>query len=518
MGARTKARSKATSKSPRARSKAASVLALAAVATTAGGVLVLAAGPAAWADTSGSSTGSAGSAGSSASGTSAPGSNLGGFTLSSSAAGLSVYYNQPNFPIPANPTFEFDVGYSSATYNAGPVGSANASAIWPGPVIAGGGSQLPLLFDPYIQQYAGPLAPTLEPLVPTAGAWPIQAASAYPQGPQSATNNNGPLAMDSEANTNDSKATSALGLIGGANTSIPSGMVTVQTVGSTSEDTIDSLGNAVSEATSSVHGIDIAGGLIHIGAVTSTGTSSSDGNNATLSGGSNVTGVTVAGQQVGINSGGISVSNQNANLLSSAPNPNTVLSTAGITMALTNPTDTVNGPSGQRQLDGLKVTIDLSQYDQNYSKLVSMLPSQITSGLNQLPLPTPYKQSITIDFGWAQVAAAASPSYNPSLTLNTPSDNGSSTLGTTGTGGTPGTLGTPGTPGTGTTGNGSSSPSIRLPNASPAALFKGVGTGLIILGLILAAVLTAFLLWSDRAVGRLAAAVPCVGEDIANLG
>jgi len=515
MGARTKARPKA-SKASSARSKAASALALAALATMVGGVLVLAVGPAAWADSSGSSTGSSGS--STSGPTTAPGSNLGGFTLSSSAAGFSVDYNQPNFPIPANPTLEFDVGYSAATYNAGPVGSANASAIWPGPVIAGGGSQLPLLIDPYLQQYAGPLASTLEPLVPTAGAWPIQAASAYPQGPPTASNNNGPLAMDSEANTNDSKATSALGLIGGANTSVPSGMVTVQAVGSTSEDTIDSLGNAVSEATSSVHGIDIAGGLIHIGAVTSTGTSSSDGNNATLSGGSNVTGVTVAGQQVSVNSGGISVSNQNENLLSAAPNPNQLLNTAGITMALTNSTDTVSGPSGQRQLDGLKVTIDLSTYDQDFSKLVAMLPAQLTSGLNQLPLPTPYKQSITIDFGWAQVAAAASPAFNPSLTLNTPNDNGSSTLGTTGTGGTPGTLGTPGTPGTSGTTGGSPSPTVRLPNASPAALFKGVGTGLIILGLILAAVLTAFLLWSDRAVGRLAAAVPCVGEDIANLG
>lgn len=494
----------------RARSARGRVLALGALATTVGGVLVMAVGPAAWADSGGSSTGTSGS------GTSAPGSNLGGFTLSSSAAGFSAYYNQPNFPIPANPTLEFDAGYSSATYNAGPVGSANAAAIWPGPVIAGGGSQLPLLIDPYLQQYFGPLAPTLEPLVPTAGAWPIQAASAYPQGPQTASNNNGPLAMDSQANVNQSQATSALGLFGGANTALPSGIVTVQAVGSTSEDTIDSLGNAVSEATSSVHGIDIAGGLIHIGAVESTASSSSDGNNAKVSGGSNVTGVTIAGQQVSVNSGGITVSNQSESLLSSAPNPNQLLNTAGISLSLTNPTDTVNGPSGQRQLDGLKVTIDLSTYDQSFTQLLAMLPASFRSGLNQLPLPTPYKQSITIDFGWAQVAAAASPAFNPSLTLSGPTDNGSSTLGSVGTGGTPGTLGTPGTPGTGTTG---STPSVKLPSAvAQPALFKGIGTGLIILGLILAGLLTAFLLGADRAVGRLATAVPCVGEDIGNLG
>jgi hypothetical protein len=478
---------------------------------------VLMTAPAAWADSGGSSSpGASGQAGA------PPGSNLGGFTLSSSAAGLSVYYEQPNFPIPATPTFEFDLGYSSATYDAGPVGTANGSALWPGPVIAGGGSQLPLLIDPYLQQYAGPLASTIEPLVPTAGAWPIQASSAYPQGPQTATNDNGPLAMNSSTNDSGSTASSALALIGGANTSLPAGMLTVQAVGSTSQDTIDSLGNAVSEATSTVHGIDIAGGLIHIGAVESTASSSSDGNNATLSGASNVTDVTVAGEAVTVGSNGITVpgnpSGSGNPLAALAPNVNQVLSTAGITMTLTSPTDTVSGASGQRQLDGLKVTIDLSTYDQDFTSLLAMLPSSLTSGLDQLPVPTPYRQSITIDLGWVQVNAAASPAFNPSLTLPSPGG-GLSTLGSTGTSGTPAIPGTPGTAGTtGTTGTAAPTPTVRLPAASTPALFKGIGTGLIILGLILAALLTAFLLGADRAVGRLAAAVPCVGEDIGDLG
>lgn len=489
-----------------------SKLAAAAALAGAAGLLLVAAGPA-WAD-SGSGSSSAG--GSSAS----PASDLGGYNLSSSAAGISVDYEQPNFPVPATPTLEFDLGYSTATFDSGPVGTANASALWPGPVVAGGGSQLPLLIDPYLQQYAGPLAPTIEPLLPNAGNWPIQAPSAYPQGPTTATNNNGPLAMNSSANTSGSTASSALGLIGGPNSSLPAGMLTVQTVGSTSQDTIDNLGNAVSEATSSVHGIDIAGGLIHIAEVSSTASSSSDGNQASLSGSSVVTDVTVAGENVSVDSSGVHASSTNENLLGSAtPAVGQVLSLAGITMALTNPTDSVNGATGKRQLDGLKVTIDLSTYDQDFSKLLAALPASLTSGLDQLPVPTPYKQSITLDFGWAQVDAAASPPFTLSLgptgigSSPTVSDLG---LGSTTTSPLP-TGGTTPAPTSSSGGPSAPATTASIPAATP-ALFKGIGTGLIILGLVLAAIVVAFLLGADRAVGRLAAAAPCVGEDIGDLG
>ena len=488
-----------------------STLAAAAALAGAAGLVVLAAGPA-WADSGSGGTGSSG-------GSSSPASNLGGYTLSSTAAGISVNYEQPNFPIPANPTLEFDLGYSTATYDSGPVGSANASALWPGPVVAGGGSQLPLLIDPYIQQYAGPLASTIEPLLPNFGNWPIQAPSAYPQGPATASNNNGPLSMSSSSDQSESTASAAMAMVGGAanQSALPAGMLTVQGVSSTSQDTIDNLGNAVSEASSAVHGIDIAGGLIHIGEVSSTAGSSSDGNQASLSGTSVVTGMTIAGENVSIDSSGLHASTTNENLLgSAAPAVGQVLSLAGITIALTTPTDSVNGASGQRQLDGLKVTIDLSTYDQDFSKLLAALPASLTSGLNQLPIPTPYKQVITLDFGWAQVNAAASPPFTLSLG-STPGESagsgtvslgtGTSTLPTGGTG-----TSTPGTP------SGGSSPvASTLPSATP-ALFKGIGTGLIILGLALAAIVVALLLGADRAVGRLAAAAPCVGEDFGDLG
>jgi hypothetical protein len=496
--------------------RAARALGAASALFGAAGLVLAAAGPA-WAD---SSTSPAGGSGTGSSSASSPASNLGGFTLASTGAGLSVDYEQPNFPIPAKPTFEFDLGYSSASYDAGPVGNADAAALWPGPVIAGGGSQLPLLIDPYLEQYAGPLASTIEPLVPNFGPWPIMATSAYPQGPASAANDNGPTAMNSSADQNQSTASSSLALIGGASgqSALPAGMLTVQSVGSTSQDTVDSLGDAVSEATSTVHGIDIAGGVVHIGAVSSTATSSSDGNQATLSGSSSVTGVTIAGQSVTIDSSGLHVMGNTQNVLGAVvPSVSQVLSTAGISLALTNPTDTVQGPSGQRTLDGLQVTIDLSTYDQNFDTLLSMLPSQLTSGLNQLPVPTPYKQTVVLDIGWAQVSANASPPFDQSLSTDLGGGDNGATLGAAGTGDLGGTgLGpTGGTPGTGAVPAPQALPLARV--SAPAALFRGIGAGLIALGAVLAAVLVGLLLFADSLVGKLAAAAPCTGEDVGDL-
>jgi len=489
--------------------------ALAAVATTAAtvGMAVLGAG-AAGADTS--------------SGTSSPAANqLGGYTLGSSASGMSVFYEQPNFPIPATPTLEFNFGYSASTFDAGPVGNANAAAVWPGAVIAGGGSQLPLLLDPYIQQYFAPAAPTLTPLIPNLGPWPFQAESAFPQGPASASDNNGPVSMDSTANQSESMATASVGLVGGPSSAsaLPAGMLTVQAVGSTAEDTIDNLGNAVSEATATVHGIDIAGSLIHIGEVSSTATSSSDGNQATLGGSSTAGNITVAGEAVTVDSSGLHVSTNSQNLLGPAqPSVDQVLSTAGITIKLTNPTDSVQGASGQRQLDGLAVTIDLSTYDQDLSKLMSMLPSQLTSGLAQLPVPAPYKQSITLDFGWVNVSAAASPAFNAELGTGSSGDTGGA-LATLGSGGTvPDSFGagsiplavTGSTPSGGPTSStspaGGTTPTVIA--TAPVALFKGVGTGLIVLGLLLAGLLVMLLLRADKAVAALGTTAACVGEDL----
>ncbi|MHB8438707.1 MAG: choice-of-anchor P family protein [Acidimicrobiales bacterium] len=461
----------------------------------------------------------------------APGAvQLGGFDVAATAAGLSVFYNQPDFPIPATPTLEFDLGYSTSTYDSGPIATANGATMWPGSVIAGGGSQLPLLLDPYIEQYAPQLASSVEPLIPTSLNYPFQTPTAYPQGPGTATNDNGPLAMNSSSTQDAAEANSSIGIVGGAasESATPAGFLRIQAIGSQTTSSLNPNGDAVSQATSAVHDIALFGGLVTIGAVQSTATSVSDGTEAQVSGASTVVGATVAGEPVTISSTGVQVLNNNQSVLGTlAPSVNQILSTAGISMELTNPTDMVQGASAQQQLDGLVVTIDLSTYDQDFSKLESMLPSQLTSGLGQLPLPPPYKQSVTLDFGWLNVNTAGSPAFN----LGLGSDlgigaTGSSTTGTVGTLGSSGLAAIPGT--TGVSGV-SSLPAGTSPGTTPAAssgttlsasptaaLFKGVGLGAVLLGLLLAALLV-FALWrADKAVGEMAAGAPCIGEEPAD--
>jgi hypothetical protein len=483
--------------------------AAAAALVVAGAVLVMTAGPA-----MGDGTATAG-AGAGASG--GPGA-LGGYTLTATGSGVRVTYEQPNFPVPATPSLETNLGFSTASFDAGPTGESLASAFWPGSVAANGASQLNLLLGGYLQPAFGPNTPTL----PNPGPWPVEAATAYPQGPDTQRNDNGTVAMDASSTGAASSAQSALGALG-QGTAVPTGLVQVQTVGSDVTSTVDAAGQAVAQATSAVHGVSIAGGLITVGAVTSSASAASDGNQATMTGTSTVAQVSVAGQPVTVDASGVHAPASPAPipiLGALTPSVAQVLSTAGITMSLTSPTDTVNGAQGERQLDGLQVAIDLSTFDKNVSTLVTTLPAQLASQIEQLPLPLPDSQLVTIDLGWVDVDTAASPPFDATGAgapgAGAPGATGASTAtGNTGSGGTgfvPGTSGSPGAAGAGTTtGTPSGAPgAVSALSTAPVALFRGIGAGLIVLGLALAGLVALALLRADRAVGLLtAAALPC---------
>lgn len=444
---------------------------------------------------------------------------LGGYDIVGAASGLSVFYEQPNFPIPATPTLEFNLGYSNSTFDSGPVGTANGSAFWPGQVIAGGGNQLPLLFNPYLQQYIPQLEAPVDAVLPSNLTYPVDAMSNYPQGPPSATNNNGPMAMSSSTSQTDSKAASSVGIVGGPadQSAVPAGMLEIQAVGSSVDDGVNAAGDAVSTATSTVHGVNFGGGLIQIGTITSTATSTSDGNQASVTGTSSVAGASILGQAVTIDANGVHAVGQSAGLLGSLlPTANQVLNTLGMTITLTNPTDTVSGASAIRQLNGLQVDINFATFDQGYQTLYNSLPSQIKSAYLQLPtgsIPTPYKQDLTLDMGWVNVNSAASPPFSLDLgglgsdlgTLSTASTGLLPTGSITNLGSTP-TITSPSAPST------PGGPAPSLATASP-ALFRGLGAGLVALALLLAIGVMAGLLGADRAVGTMAAAPACIDEE-----
>jgi hypothetical protein len=456
---------------------------------------------------------------------------LGGFTVSALAEGSTAQYEQPNFPVPSTPSLEFDEGYASTSDNYGPTGSAVASTLYPGQVVANAGPQLALLV---------PGAP-----LPPAPVWPVDAISSYPSSPNTASQDQPGVNMDAASTANANTATASIGdnapasgtsgspgpsgapgtgagslpktpdatsvmgalssLAGGSSGSSggnPLGPASsLMGIGFSSGTSSSGASGATATATGTATdtGISILGGLITIGGVTSTAKATSDGTTGSVTGSTVLTNVSVAGEAVTIDGSGIHAAGQSppAVPISSL---DSILSQLGIGLSLTNPTDTVNGSSASRTLDGLKISIDLTTLDNAANQAAAALPSSLTSNL---PLAVPNKQLLTLDLGTVTVSSAAAPGFNA------PSGNsGSSGAGTAGNGGTPGSPGTESSLGTtgntgavpastaGTSGNspgGNSSTTAGKDSSQPASaitpIFTGIGAGFVLLGLLAATAL-----------------------------
>jgi len=337
--------------------------------------------------------------------------SLGGFTVNALAESISVQYEQPNFPVPANPSLEFDEGYAASSDNFGPTGSAIASALYPGQVVANAGPQLALLV---------PGVP-----LPPAPVWPIQAVSDFPQKPNSAATDMPGVNMDAQSSSDGNTATATLGNdaatagSSGANPTqqAPSGtgnplagsnaLLGVGGLSANSSAQAPSI-KATADASATVGGISMLGGFISIGSITSTANASSDGTTGKVTGTTQVQNVSIAGEQVSITADGIQA--PSGKPLGSIPVSalNTLLKELGITIAVTNTTDTVNGPSASRELDGLEIQVNLNTLDTAANKFATLLPAKLIS---QLPFAIPNEQLITFYFGRVQVSSTASPSF-----------------------------------------------------------------------------------------------------------
>jgi hypothetical protein len=437
-------------------------------------------------------------------------STLGGFTVTSLAEAVTAQYEQPNFPLPATPSLEFDEGYASTSDNFGPSGSATASSLYPGQVVANAGPELALLV---------PGAP-----LPPAPVWPVQATSEYPQAPNSGSTDQPGVNMDATSSTNGNTASATLGddaATAGSNGAdptlqAPSGsgnplagssvIVGVGNMSATSSSLAPST-SANAQASATDAGISLLGGFITIGSVTSTATATSDGTTGKVTGTTQVQNMDIAGEQVSVDANGISAAGQSTPLAIPISTLNSDLSQLGISLSLTNPTDTVNGPSAARTLDGLKISIDLKTLDSPVNMLSGLLPASLTS---QLPVALPNDQQFTLDFATLQVSSTASPAFaagnsgnsgagSAASNSSTPSavsssditGNSGGTAGFTGTTGTGGSFsgGTSGSTPTGSTStSGTPTSTASTPTSSVIApAFKGVGAALVLLGLLAAA-------------------------------
>ena len=438
-------------------------------------------------------------------------STLGGFTVSGLAEAVTAQYEQPNFPLPATPSLEFDEGYASTTDNFGPSGTATASSLYPGQVVANAGPELALLM---------PGVP-----LPPAPVWPAQATSEYPQAPNSGSTDQPGVNMDASSTTNGNTASATLGddaATAGSNGADPtqqapsgagnplagsSAIIGVGGMSATSSSQAPST-SANAQASATDTGVSILGGFITIGSVTSTATAASDGSTGKLTGSTAVQNMDIAGEQVAVTSSGLAAAGQSTGSSLPISSINTLLAELGISLSMTNATDTVSGPSASRTLDGLKITIDLKTLDAAANTFATLLPASLTS---QLPVALPNEQQLTLDLATVQVSSTASPSFaagnsgnsgagstasaGASLSAVTSADTGNSGsagfTGTTGAGGTfsGGTSGgsTPG--GSAAGGAGGPTTAVSAPASVIAPAFKGIGAALVLLGLLAASAL-----------------------------
>ena len=438
-------------------------------------------------------------------------STLGGFTVTGLAEAVTAQYEQPNFPLPATPSLEFDEGYAVHHRQLRPERHRHRVEPLPGP---GRGQRRPRARPP------GARARRCRP----APVWPVQATSEYPQAPNSGSTDQPGVNMDASSTTNGNTASATLGddaATAGSNGADPtqqapsgsgnplagsSAIIGVGNMSATSSSLAPST-SANAQASATDAGISILGGFITIGSVTSTATATSDGTTGKVTGSTAVQNMDIAGEQVTVDANGIAAAGQSAPL--AAPDldhQHACSSQLGISMSVTNATDKVNGPSASRTLDGLKISIDLKTLDSPLNSSPRSCRRPLTS---QLPVALPNDQQLTLDLATVQVSSTASPSFAAGNSGNSGAAASASAASTPSAVSSSDIAGNSGTPGfTGTTGTGGTVLGRHVGRRHPdrirrraraarrrpprrrrrviAPAFKGIGAALVLLGLLAA--------------------------------
>ena len=436
-----------------------------------------------------------------ADGGSAPG--LGGWTISASAAPLTMEIYDPKIPIPAQPgkpNLEFDISYTRASYGSGPTGAATASFLWPGDAIAFGLGQLfnsPNVKYPVLTNVQYPGATPDATMQPVPGSYMQSHTDA--NGSTSVSSfglplpGTGPSLPGSSPTSDPSSAPSSSsggllgggliggGLIGGAQPQLPdlgslikfltgqSALVDIQGERSQSSTTVTN-GKAVATAESDAGKLLILGGLIEFDGLKVTSQSTSDGVKGTSTGNVDYGSMSVAGVNFGITANGIQTPFGLIALPQLPDAMNQVLAPLGISVALPAAGDVSKDTAGEMFSHGLQVTIDTAKLKAMLpltpvlNQLFAQIPPSLTSGL-PAPLPSIVQTlpqlapKIVLTIGSAKSKADASPAIDLSgggTTGGTSSGQSSSTGGsgssTSGGTTTTGGSGTSGTSGGGTSG------------------------------------------------------------------
>ncbi len=282
---------------------------------------------------------------------------LGGFSVVVDAAPFKVLIDDETLPIPRpedTAVLEADPAYTAAYLDTGPNSRAIASSLWPGGLF---GEGLPQVSD-------------------GAPEYPIQASARYPDKPYTAT-------AQGDTNGTFMKA-EALGLdVRGTARSVPQpapGQVEIGAVTSVSTATVTK-DVAVGTSVSKVTDIDLLG-VIHIGSVSTTVTTTSDGKKPTSTGSTVVTGLTIAGQGFSVDDKGVHLAGQSQAL---PPLAAEQLKATGITIEGITQERNTSGDTASRVAKGLRITVDTTPLRKALSPVTDPLNAPLGTIISQLP-------------------------------------------------------------------------------------------------------------------------------------
>lgn len=298
--------------------------------------------------------------------------DLGGFRGSAASSGLHVLYT-PKGLLPTGAPVDLGSPDTLATITTGPVTFARAATAYPGDLLANP--------DALLSQASGQY-PT-----GTIPQWPFRVSASSAVGEPIAEQSPAPgLNSRAEARDDGSRAIASMpGLEAPA----------IATIGSVvSESTSTSDGATVTtRAKVRAQGFDLLG-LVKIDSIVTDLTGVSDAVEAKFTGLTTVTGATVLGRKVTIDSDGIKARAKNA------PDLNAILARVGIKITVADVITSKAGSAGLREASGLRVDLDFS------TQSVPALQALITS-IPSIPNPAPGAPSVADLLAIAQAREVA---------------------------------------------------------------------------------------------------------------
>jgi hypothetical protein len=290
--------------------------------------------------------------------------SLGGFSVKTEAAPFRVLLDDPTLAIPHppdTPVLEVDPAYTAATLQAGPASRALAASLWPGALIGDG------------------IGTVTSGQIPT---YPIKADARYPDKPYTAQDQGGGAFMKSEALGLDVKATARF------NPGDAPGVIDVGLAKSVSAATVKG-GVALGTAVSQVSDVDLLGGLIHVGSVSTSLALNGNGKHAASTGSSTVTGLTVGGKGFVVDDKGVRP--VGVPLPGSGPLPSDALAPLkqlGITISGLVQSHAQDTTSATRSTAGLSITVDTVVLRGVLNQLPTQLWDTLYGIVNQMPKST----------------------------------------------------------------------------------------------------------------------------------